>query len=101
MSGFGLTQQNRTRGGDYGEGENLRSYTLFLVLTGALLFPKTLIMILWSVFVSSNTELPFGWGEELISIPGVLRASLVLVESDTSQQLKQRRKIPRPDSSTG
>lgn len=38
VSGFGLTQQNRTRGGNYGEGENLR--TFFLVLTGAFLFPK-------------------------------------------------------------
>lgn len=101
MSGFGLTQQNRTRRGGYGEGENLRSCTFFLVLTGTLLFPKALIVILGSVFLSSNTELPVGWGEELISIPGVLRASLVLVESDTSQQFKQRRKIPQPDSSTG
>lgn len=31
VSGFGLTQQNRTRGGNYGEGEkrDLRSYTFF------------------------------------------------------------------------
>lgn len=40
ISGFGLTQQNRTHGGNYGEGENLRSYIFFLVITGTLLFPK-------------------------------------------------------------
>lgn len=53
------------------------------------------------VCLSTTMELSLGWGEETISISGVIRVSFVLAASDISQQFKvvQRRKITLPDSS--
>lgn len=74
---------------------------VFWYWLGLCFFPR-----LWSwscglCFCPATQSSHLDGGNELISIPGVLKASLVLVESDTSQQFKQRTKIPRPDSSTG
>lgn len=80
VSGFGLTQQNRTRGGNYGEGENLRTF-FFSPDWG---FPFSQGSTSWSCCLSlcpATKSFHLGEGKGKISIPGVLRLSLVLVES--------------------
>lgn len=80
VSGFGLTQQNRTHRGNYGEGENLRNYTFFFSPNWG--FALSQGSTSWSccLSLSSNTEFHLGGGEGKISIPGVLRVSLVLLK---------------------
>lgn len=89
VSGFGLTQQNRTLGGNYGEGEkrDLRSYTFFfLILSGTFLFSKAshhdpVVLSFCPATQSFHLGVE---GKGFFSIPGVLTVSLVLVKSDTS-----------------
>lgn len=60
------------------------------------------MLLCLSVFLSTNTDLPLGWGKEAVSISGVCRVGVVPI-ANISQQFKwqvvQRREILPPVSS--